>query len=51
VVADFPAPLVTLRTLKAEVVVGLPPGMAERLQAEDARWLVNGRRGVIQARL
>jgi hypothetical protein len=51
VVADFPAPLVTLRTLKAEVVVGLPPGMPERLQVEDPRWLVNGRRGVVQARL
>jgi hypothetical protein len=51
VVSYFPAPLVALRTLKAEVVVGLPPGMAERLAAEDSRWLVNGRRGLIQARL
>jgi hypothetical protein len=51
VVTGFPAPLVALRTLKAEVVVGLPPGMAGRLAAEDARWLVNGRRGLVQARL
>ena len=51
VVAAFPAPLVALRTLKAEVVVGLPDGMAEKLAAEDARWMVNGRRGLVQARL
>jgi damage-control phosphatase, subfamily III len=51
VVADFPAPLVALRTLKAEVVVGLPPGVAERERAADPLWLVNGRRGVIQARV
>lgn len=51
VVAGFPAPLVALRTLKAEVVVGLPTGLAEKLAAEDPRWLVNGRRGVVQARL
>jgi len=47
----FPAPLVALRTLKAEIIVGLAPGRAERLTAEDREWLVNGRRGVIQARL
>ncbi len=47
----FPAPLVALRTLKAEQQVGLQPGQAERLTAEDPAWLVNGRRGVIQARL
>jgi uncharacterized protein with ATP-grasp and redox domains len=51
VVKTFPAPLVTLRTLKAEVIVGLPPGVAERLQEVDPGWMVNGRRGVIQARL
>ena len=47
----FPAPLVALRTLKAEIIVGLAPGRAERLTGEDREWLVNGRRGVIQARL
>ena len=47
----FPARLVALRTLKAEIIVGLRPGEAERLCAEDPSWLVNGRRGVIQARL
>ncbi|HEY0709138.1 MAG TPA: protein-glutamate O-methyltransferase family protein, partial [Polyangia bacterium] len=51
VVAEFPAPLCALRTLKAEVIVGLRPGRAAELAAVDARWMVNGRRGVVQARL
>ena len=46
----FPAPAVALRTFKAELVVGLQPGEAERLAALDPDWLVNGRRGVIQAK-
>lgn len=50
-VHGFPAPLVALRTFKSELVVGLAPGQAEREQAADPEWLVNGRRGVIQARL
>jgi hypothetical protein len=33
VTAYFPVPLVALRTLKAELIVGLQPGEAERLQA------------------
>ncbi|MEW5719590.1 MAG: damage-control phosphatase ARMT1 family protein [Chloroflexota bacterium] len=47
-VAHFPAPVVALRTLKAELIVGLRAGQAERLHAQDAEWLVNGKRGVIQ---
>ena len=47
----FPAPLVALRTLKAEIIVGLQPGEAERLGVEDPSWLVNGKRGVVQAHL
>ncbi len=50
-VSYFPAPLVALRTLKGEIIAGLAPGQAERLAVEDPAWLVNGRRGVIQARL
>ena len=49
--AYFPAPLVALRTLKAELIVGLPPGESERLRRIDAEWMVNGRRGLVQARL
>jgi Damage-control phosphatase ARMT1-like domain len=44
----FPVTLVALRTLKAELIVGLQAGEAERLQAQDPAWLVNGKRGVIQ---
>ena len=47
----FPAPLVSLRTMKAELIVGLSPGEAERLRGQDPEWMVNGRRGLIQARL
>jgi uncharacterized protein with ATP-grasp and redox domains len=50
-VGYFPAPVAALRTFKSEVVVGLQPGQAERLDAEDPEWRVNGRRGMIQARL
>jgi hypothetical protein len=49
--AYFPAPLVALRTLKAELVVGLPPGEAERLSRVDPKWMVNGTRGMVQARM
>ena len=41
------APFVTLRTLKAELMVGLEEGEAARIAAEDADWLVSGKRGVI----
>lgn len=44
----FPAPLVALRTLKSDPIVGLPPGLAEQLNRADAEWRVNGQRGVIQ---
>ena len=45
----FPAPLVAMRTFKSEELVGLAPGEGERLYEIDPDWLVNGRRGVIQA--
>ncbi len=48
VVSYFPTALVALRTLKAELIVGLGPGDAARLNAEDPAWLVNGRRGIIR---
>jgi hypothetical protein len=49
--AYFPAPLVALRTLKGELIVGLHPGEAEQLYEQDPEWQVNGRRGLIQGRL
>jgi hypothetical protein len=48
VTSYFPAPLVALRTLKSDAVVGLPPGLAQRLDLDDRDWRINGRRGVIQ---
>jgi uncharacterized protein with ATP-grasp and redox domains len=45
----FPAPFVALRTLKSDPIVGLSPGLAERLDQVDAEWRVNGKRGMIQA--
>ncbi|MEA3351123.1 MAG: damage-control phosphatase ARMT1 family protein [Chloroflexota bacterium] len=48
IVAYFPAPLVALRTLKAELICGLRPGQAESVAAEDPNWMVNGRWGVVQ---
>lgn len=47
----FPAPLVNLRTLKAELIVGLRAGEAEELFQVDPDWRVNGKRGVVQANL
>jgi hypothetical protein len=48
IVRYFPAPLLALRTLKSEIVAGLPPGRAEATAAQDPDWLINGRWGVIQ---
>ena len=48
VTAYFPAPLLALRTLKSDAVVGLASGLAAQLDVEDAKWRVNGKRGVIQ---
>jgi hypothetical protein len=44
----FPIPLLTLRTLKSDTVVGLPSGLAQRLNGDDPSWRVNAKRGVIQ---
>ena len=40
-------PFAVLRTIKAELVVGLPDGMAERVASVDPEWLVNGRWGLV----
>lgn len=44
----FPAPLLALRTLKSDPIVGLAPGQTERLDVESPGWRTNGRRGVMQ---
>lgn len=46
VTAAFPAPLLALRTLKSDPIVGLPAGAAAQLDSVDPAWRVNGRRGV-----
>jgi uncharacterized protein with ATP-grasp and redox domains len=50
VVDFFPAPLLALRTLKSDVVVGLPTGLDQRLDETDPAWRVSGRHGLIQFR-
>jgi len=45
---ELPARVVALRAPKEELFVGLDPGEAEHLQAQDPAWRVNGRRGVVQ---
>ncbi len=44
----LPAPIVALRTLKAELAAGLQPSQIETLNREDPLWLTNGQWGVIQ---
>ncbi|CAN9507486.1 unnamed protein product [Ophioblennius macclurei] len=43
-----PAPLCSLRTLKANVQVGLQPGQGEKLTSQDPGWMTNGKYAVIQ---
>lgn len=47
----FPVPVLAIRTLKSDPVVGLPAGLAAQLDSIDSQWRVNGKRGVIQAKL
>lgn len=42
----FPAPLLALRMLKSDPIIGLRAQQVEELDASDAEWRVNGRRGV-----
>jgi hypothetical protein len=48
VLAYSPAPVVALRILKSEIIVGLQPNQPEELYQKDPRWLVDGKFGVIQ---
>ena len=43
----MPVSFAALRTLKGELMVGLPEGKAEILALEDPDWLINGERGII----
>ena len=44
-----PTSIVTLRTIKADVCVGLTPGKAEELSRKDKNWMTTGKYGVINA--
>lgn len=47
IVDYIPAPVLALRALKSDPVVGLAAGVAESLHAADPQWRVNGKRGKI----
>jgi hypothetical protein len=46
----FPAPLLCLRTMKSDALVGISPQEISELDLADAKWRINGRRGLIQAK-
>ena len=48
VVSYFPAPIVFLRTCKAEVIAGLSVAQVHDLRRRDPEWLTNGEWGVMQ---
>ncbi|MBK9123148.1 MAG: protein-glutamate O-methyltransferase family protein [Chloroflexi bacterium] len=48
VVTSTGIPVLCLRTLKSDPIVGLQPGQAEHLESIDSRWRWSGKRGVIQ---
>ena len=43
-----PTNICALRTLKADLVTGLPPGAADRAAREDKDWMVTGQYAVLQ---
>lgn len=43
-----PAPLVALRTSKAEVMSGVDQHIVDRTRVTDSQWMVNGKWGLIQ---
>ncbi|XP_029453157.1 protein-glutamate O-methyltransferase isoform X2 [Rhinatrema bivittatum] len=43
-----PAPLCSIRTLKADIQVGLKSGQGEQLTSSEPTWMTSGKYGVIQ---
>ena len=43
-----PTNLCALRTLKADLVTGLPPGAADRAARQDKDWMITGQYAVLQ---
>jgi hypothetical protein len=48
VLGYFPAPMVVLRVLKSNTLVGLSPGQPEAVEQQDPEWLYSGSWGIIQ---
>jgi len=48
VVSYFKAPVLALRTLKSDPIIGLPHGLPTRLEEINPEWRINGKHGVIQ---
>ncbi|HST80423.1 MAG TPA: damage-control phosphatase ARMT1 family protein [Kineosporiaceae bacterium] len=46
----FPSPVVALRTLKSDVIVGLDPAAITELDGTGTAWRTSGSHGLIQAR-
>jgi hypothetical protein len=46
--AYLPAPVAALRTLKSDVVAGVAPAVAERLETQEPGWRASGRYAVVQ---
>lgn len=44
----YPSPLIALRTLKADCISGLRPGLASEMSEKDPEWMLKGEYGVIQ---
>ena len=51
IVDYFPLPLVALRTVKSEVVVGVPGARLRALNSADPGWRLSGRHAMVEARL
>jgi hypothetical protein len=48
-VLDYlPTSLLALRVSKSQVMIGLQPGQAQKMDGLDAQWMTNGQWGVIQ---
>lgn len=46
---DFrPTNILSVRTIKCDICVGLPQGMAESLFEKDKNWMITGDYGLIQ---
>ena len=45
------SPILCVRTMKSDPIVGLPAGRAEALDTAHPRWRIDGQRGVMQMQM